>query len=109
MSKSLLRSRVFNVCLKGATLAALFCATVFPLHPMHAAKEPAPAADKKTSDNPLMTESTLPYQMPPFDKIKNEHLLAGLRCRARGAFEGSGRDREQQRRADLRKHHCGPG
>ena len=42
---------------------------------MHAAKETAPAADKKSADNPLLTESTLPYQMPPFDKIRSEHFL----------------------------------
>ena len=73
MSKSLPRSCVFNLCLKGTTFVALVCAAVLPLHPMHAAKEPSPAADKKTSDNPLLTESTLPFKMPPFDKIKNEH------------------------------------
>ena len=49
-----------------------------PVISMHAAKptssptkKPAAAA---TSDNPLLSESTLPYQMPPFDKIKNEHF-----------------------------------
>ena len=25
--------------------------------------------------NPILTESTLPYKFPPFDKIKNEHFL----------------------------------
>ena len=49
---------------------------VFPLLSMYAkpasppAKKPAAAA----SANPLLTESTLPYHMPPFDKIKNEHF-----------------------------------
>ncbi|MDQ2658831.1 MAG: M3 family metallopeptidase [Verrucomicrobiota bacterium] len=37
---------------------------------MHAAKE---SNDKKPADNPLLSESTLPFKMPPFDKIKNEH------------------------------------
>jgi peptidyl-dipeptidase Dcp len=31
------------------------------------------AADLK--DNPLATESVLPYQYPPFDKIKDEHFV----------------------------------
>jgi peptidyl-dipeptidase Dcp len=34
-----------------------------------ASKAKAPAA----SDNPLLVESPLPYKLPPFDKIKNEH------------------------------------
>ncbi len=42
------------------------------------AANPSPAPSKKTAaargDNPLLTESTLPYHMPPFDKIKNEHF-----------------------------------
>lgn len=28
--------------------------------------------------NPLLTESTLPYQMPPFDKIKDKHFQPAL-------------------------------
>lgn len=34
----------------------------------------SPGAAKPAADNPLITESTLPYQYPPFDKIKNEHF-----------------------------------
>ena len=26
-------------------------------------------------ENPLLTESTLPFQYPQFDRIKNEHFL----------------------------------
>ena len=32
----------------------------------------------KTTDNPLLTESTLPYHVPPFDKIKNEHFAPAI-------------------------------
>jgi peptidyl-dipeptidase Dcp len=52
-----------------------FATAAFAIH-MHAATpSPSPAAKKaaKGSDNPLLTESTLPYKMPPFDQIKNEH------------------------------------
>ncbi|HMJ04824.1 MAG TPA: hypothetical protein VK474_01080, partial [Chthoniobacterales bacterium] len=40
------------------------------------AKKPAPATATATaaSDNPLLPESALPYHLPPFDKIKNEHF-----------------------------------
>jgi peptidyl-dipeptidase Dcp len=29
-------------------------------------------------DNPLLTESTLPYHYPPFDKIKDEHFVPAI-------------------------------
>src|SRR5947209_6333214 len=36
-----------------------------------------------SDNNPLLTESTLPYRVPPFDKIKDEHfapaIVAGMR------------------------------
>ena len=41
------------------------------------AASPSPAATKTqagSSGNPLLTESTLPYKLPPFDQIKNEHF-----------------------------------
>src|SRR5215475_9417948 len=34
------------------------------------------AADLK--DNPLLTESSLPYHVPPFDKIKDEHFAPAI-------------------------------
>src|SRR5262245_3964154 len=34
------------------------------------------AADLK--NNPLLTESSLPYHVPPFDKIKNEHFAPAI-------------------------------
>lgn len=35
----------------------------------------ADAADAMTSDNPFFVESDLPYQAPPFDRIRDEHYL----------------------------------
>src|ERR1043166_9283488 len=37
---------------------------------------PVPAAD--LNDNPLATESALPYHYPPFDKIKDEHFVPAI-------------------------------
>jgi len=37
------------------------------------AAEPAAPAPAPTSANPLLTESTLPFHLPPFDRIKDEH------------------------------------
>jgi peptidyl-dipeptidase Dcp len=31
-----------------------------------------------TTDNPLLTESSLPYHVPPFDKIKDEHFAPAI-------------------------------
>ncbi len=55
------------------------------LMPAHAAKpkpsaSASPASKEKApaSANPLMTESTLPFNLPPFDKIKDEHFRPAL-------------------------------
>ena len=34
----------------------------------------SPVQNPNTADNPLLTESSLPYHVPPFDKIKDEHF-----------------------------------
>jgi len=43
----------------------------------------SPAQNPAMADNPLLTESSLPYHIPPFDKIKDEHfqpaIEAGMR------------------------------
>jgi peptidyl-dipeptidase Dcp len=39
-----------------------------------ATSAPGAAAGAPLADNPLMTRSTLPFQLPPFDKIRNEHF-----------------------------------
>ncbi len=43
----------------------------------------SPVQNPDIADNPLLTESSLPYHVPPFDKIKDEHFApateAGMR------------------------------
>src|SRR5437773_5566623 len=43
----------------------------------------SPVQNPNMADNPLLTESSLPYHIPPFDKIKDEHfepaVEAGMR------------------------------
>src|SRR5215469_8796689 len=34
----------------------------------------SPMQNPNIADNPLLTESSLPYHVPPFDKIKDEHF-----------------------------------
>ena len=39
---------------------------------------PSKIVTTAATNNPLLTESTLPYRMPPFDKIKDEHFQPAL-------------------------------
>jgi len=38
----------------------------------------SPVQNTNTADNPLLTESSLPYHVPPFDKIKDEHFAPAI-------------------------------
>jgi peptidyl-dipeptidase Dcp len=64
-------------------LAALVLGVAF-ITPCRAAKprpSAAPESSPKKTDmtsNPLLTESTLPFQLPPFDKIKDEHFQPAI-------------------------------
>src|ERR1700759_5579816 len=53
-------------------MTASFCLT------SSGAPKSSPAPSAATSGNPLLKESTLPYQFPPFDKIKNEDFQPAI-------------------------------
>ena len=38
----------------------------------------SPVQNPNIADNPLLTESSLPYHVPPFDKIKDEHFTPAI-------------------------------
>jgi peptidyl-dipeptidase Dcp len=38
----------------------------------------SPVQNPDMADNPLLTESSLPYHIPPFDKIKDEHFIPAI-------------------------------
>jgi peptidyl-dipeptidase Dcp len=38
----------------------------------------SPVQNSNLEDNPLLTESSLPYHVPPFDKIKDEHFAPAM-------------------------------
>jgi peptidyl-dipeptidase Dcp len=38
----------------------------------------SPVKNSNIADNPLLTESSLPYHVPPFDKIKDEHFVPAI-------------------------------
>jgi len=56
-----------------ATLVAVSSCLLATLRAADVAPAPAPA-----SSNPLLVESTLPYHLPPFDQIKDEHFAPAL-------------------------------
>jgi peptidyl-dipeptidase Dcp len=43
-----------------------------------AANEPVQNSSLSPSDNPLLSESSLPYHLPPFDKIKDEQFTPAI-------------------------------
>ena len=63
------------------TLVTLRLATLLLLPAIvgvaHAA-DPTPTPATPMTENPLLKESTLPYQFPPFDKIKDEHYQPAI-------------------------------
>ena len=38
----------------------------------------SPVQDSNVENNPLLTESSLPYHVPPFDKIKDDHFVPAM-------------------------------
>jgi peptidyl-dipeptidase Dcp len=64
----------------AATLL-LGCMLIMPCRAAKPAASPSPSASKEkppVTANPLLTESTLPFKLPPFDKIKDEHFQPAL-------------------------------
>ena len=82
--------------MKARTLSLAACGLLLGL-PAYAAK-PAPAAAPApfTQDNPFATQSSLPYHLPPFDRIKDANF--------RPAFEAG--MAEQKKEADAIAHNA---
>ena len=60
-----------------------------------------PAADFGPN-NPFFSPSTLPFQAPPFDKIKDEDYQPAMEAGMARGTEGSGGDREQPGAPNVR-------
>ncbi len=77
-------TRPASAILSRACVTLLFATgcLIVPLGQAAAPTSPSPNPSNKVTtaatSNPLLTESTLPYQMPPFDKIKDEHFQPAL-------------------------------
>jgi peptidyl-dipeptidase Dcp len=64
-----------------ALTLALGAALITPCRAATPSPSSSPSPSKKPADmtaNPFLTESTLPYKLPPFDKIKDEHFQPAL-------------------------------
>jgi len=58
----------------GLSLLTIVAALMMP----QLETSPRAAEADSTANNPLLVQSSLPYQFPPFDRIKNEHFAPGL-------------------------------
>src|SRR5256885_7232322 len=47
----------------------------------------SPVQNPNMADNPLLSESSLPYHIPPFDKIKDEHFVPAIEAGMRGQLK----------------------
>ena len=79
------RHSSFAGLIRFSFLAALLlsCALITPCRAAKPSPSSSPVPSKKTADvsataNPLLTESKLPFNLPPFDKIKDEHFQPAL-------------------------------
>lgn len=61
--------------IRSVSVTLLLALTACTQHSMNTASNRAAAADLK---NPLFQKSTLPYQLPPFDRIEDRHIAAAL-------------------------------
>src|SRR6516162_6384011 len=70
----------FHSLLRSTTVQSRFCAvfamTYIATTAINAQKPPV--QNSGVADNPLLTESALPYHIPPFDKIKDEHFVPAI-------------------------------
>ena len=69
-----------------------------------AAGAPRHAAPARAHANPFAAPSTLPFQAPPFDRIKDSDYQPGLRAGMAEQSAEIARDRQQPGGADLRQH-----
>ncbi len=80
-----------------------------PLPPKPAQRRRKLAGAGFGPSNPFYAPSTLPFQAPPFDKIKDSDYKPAIDAGMAQQIEGGRGDRQQSRAADLRKHAGGAG
>src|SRR5438067_1410546 len=70
----------FNSLATRRSPQSAFCAVLVITHivAISVIAQTSPVQISKIEDNPLLTESSLPYHVPPFDKIKDEHFAPAM-------------------------------
>jgi peptidyl-dipeptidase Dcp len=70
----------FHSLLRSIAVHWRFCAllAVTQIAAISVTAQPSPMHKSKPEDNPLLIESSLPYRVPPFDKIKDEHFAPAM-------------------------------
>jgi peptidyl-dipeptidase Dcp len=71
---------LFNLPVKSISIPSAFCAVLAMTHlaAISVTAQKSPEQRSNVEDNPLLTESTLPYHYPAFDKIKDEHFVPAI-------------------------------
>ena len=74
-----MRVHVHSLVKSRSTQSAL-CAVLVITHivVISVTAQTPPVQNSNVEDNPLLTESSLPYHVPPFDKIKDEHFAPAM-------------------------------
>src|SRR5213596_1831810 len=65
---------------KSTSTQSVLCAVLAMTHTaaISVIGQTSPVQNSNVEDNPLLTESSLPYHVPPFDRIKDEHFAPAI-------------------------------
>lgn len=69
---------MFDARFFGFATIAVLVSTACSQPDQRSMNTPTPAPLTAANDNPLFPESTLPYQLPPLDRIRPEHFKPAL-------------------------------
>ena len=70
----------FHSVVKSTSTQSAFCAVAVMTHitAILVTAQESSVQNSNRRDNPFLTESPLPYHIPPFDKIKDEHFAPAM-------------------------------
>src|SRR5205823_10075190 len=70
----------FHSLVKSTSTQSALCAVLAMTHivVISVTAQTPPVQNSNVEGNPLLTESALPYHVPPFDKIKDEHFAPAM-------------------------------
>src|SRR6184192_1922138 len=70
----------FHLLVKSRSTQSALCAVLAMTHivVISVTAQTPPVQNSNVEGNPLLTESSLPYHVPPFDRIKDEHFAPAM-------------------------------